>query len=88
MRRRNALLQTCILIECYLFDAYRLDLYLSILLFSFFTYMIIDVVVYDVDKIKLRCFLFNLIISFKLMIKHVRNKNKMIIVSIYKNIMF
>ena len=40
--------------------------------------MIIDVVVYNIDKIKLKCFLFKLMISFKLMIKHVTlNKNSL-----------
>ena len=36
--------------------------------------MMIDVVVHDVDEIKLRCFLFKLMISFKLMINHVKGK--------------
>ena len=37
--------------------------------------MMIDVVIHDVDEIKLRCLLHKLMITDKLVIKHVRGHN-------------
>ena len=57
--------------KCFLFNIYILDLYLQNFLFTFIIYKIIDVVFYNIDKIKLFYLYCKVITMYEIITKNV-----------------